>query len=116
MSNFHVIFTENNARIYQGECTDHKETCIHNPNLNAVAGIPPHLWKVVNGKIVPMTNGEMVVRQEDVDTRGAINDISTVPPAKLPTKSFIFIRKNWKPIVGALLGSLVTYLITKGVL
>lgn len=78
-----VQFTENNARIlvvqdatpYEGLAN----TAI-NPDLTGVAGVPPHLWKLENGRVMPMTEAERLLRLQDHSIRGVIND--GLPPPK----------------------------------
>ncbi len=52
---FMVIFTLDNVRIQYGtvcSITSHDQEIVYNPDLSAVHGIPPHMWKLVDGKIV----------------------------------------------------------------
>lgn len=35
-----------------------------NPDLSAVSNVPPNYWKVDEGKIVPMTKGEMEIQRD----------------------------------------------------
>lgn len=112
----HVIFTSNNARIFNYPCKDHRETCIHDPDLTEVKGIPPHLWKLEKGKILPMTEGEANIRQQHVDTHGADNNVEKVAIKSIYRPYFVFIRNNWKLGVSFLLGAATSYLKIKGVL
>lgn len=112
----HVIFTSNNARIFNYPCEVHRETCIHDPDLSAVKGIPPHLWKLEDGKIIPMTEPEASLREQHVHTYGADNIIENVTIKKIYNPWFKFIRKHWKIGAAFILGAATSFLIIKGVL
>lgn len=85
-----VVFTENNARILHVDDISHLEPhpSIHiNPNLKAVEGLPPHFWKVVDGKIVSMGGNERLQRLKHIEQYGCKND-HTLPTK--PKKHFLF--------------------------
>lgn len=57
-----IVFTENGARILKNpanfEELSHAENVVINPDLKELEGIPPHLWKLQNGKIAAMSQAE----------------------------------------------------------
>ncbi len=55
-----------------------------NPDLSSVYRIPPHLWKLVDGKVVKMGLRDSINRIKHVNKHGANNDISTVPFVEPP--------------------------------
>lgn len=58
---FIVVFTNNNARIIVGGgmgVVGSSDRVVSNPDLSAVRGIPPHLWKLEDGRVIPMNADE----------------------------------------------------------
>lgn len=85
-----VQFTENNARILVVQDTLSYEglaNTVINPDLSDVAGVPPHLWKLEGGKILPMTEAERLIRLQDHALRGVIN-AGLPPPQPKPVRRF----------------------------
>lgn len=82
-----VQFTENNARILVvGDATAYRGLpfTLINPSLDLVVGVPPHLWKLEGGDIVPMTEPEVAARLISHATRGVINDgVPSPTPGRL---------------------------------
>ena len=76
MKNVIVVFTENSARIHVNPANAEEllaePHALLNPDLSAVKGLPPHLWKLSGNKIVPMSEAAQAVRQADVLKRGVI--------------------------------------------
>lgn len=72
-----VVFTDNNARILHNpeNLRDYKamKNAIIDPDLKSVAGVPPHLWKLVAGKVVIMDEAESKARENHIAIHGAIN-------------------------------------------
>lgn len=71
-----VIFTANNARIVK--CLDASPyqalpNAVIDPDFSAVKGIAPHFWKLVDGKIQPMSESERRTRLSDHAERGVVN-------------------------------------------
>ncbi len=81
-----VVFTSNNARILTvsddvaSQMAGRIDTLV-DPDLSAVKGIPPHLWKLVSGSIVPMGDKEQTVRVEHIARTGADNNIIPITQA-----------------------------------
>lgn len=76
-----VIFTENNSRILRVADISHyicKANVVIDPDLSLVEGVPPHLWCLSEGKIVPMMEEMKVNRHEHIKAHGAINEIRLV--------------------------------------
>ena len=79
MRNIVVVFTENNARII----TEPEDLSIYssmpnaliNPDLSSVVRVPPHLWKIDNGKIAPIEGKAKVTREDHIESYGAVNDV-----------------------------------------
>ena len=72
-----VVFTSNNARILVN--IPRKElvtlrTYLENPDLTKVKGVPPHFWKLVNNKIVPMNDFEQSQRRSAIERSGIDNN------------------------------------------
>lgn len=75
---FAVVFVKNNARIIKDPAViaqlGEQHQFVLNPNLSKVIGVPPHLWKLADGKIVPMSDAEQIertiaIQQEGIDNR-----------------------------------------------
>lgn len=72
-----VVFTTNNARMittddvsaYQG-----RKNCVINPDLSLVLTTPPHLWKLVDGTVMPMDGEEKKKRELLIATSKIDND------------------------------------------
>ena len=57
MKHFIVTFGDNGARITKGITPSDwrgKANVLINPDLSAVKGVPPHMWRLVDGKVVSM--------------------------------------------------------------
>lgn len=105
-----VIFTENNARILCNppNIEDYKRcaNALIDPDLKAVAGVPPHLWKLIDGKAVIMDAAESKTRNTHIAIHGVIN---THTP-KISLLSYIKYYQNYIYLIfGASAGSLITY-------
>jgi hypothetical protein len=78
-----IVFTANNARILTNpenvEAFRDMPNAFVDPDLSEVVGLPPHFWKVVDGKIVSMTRPEKVARLRDIGLKGADNTVATRP-------------------------------------
>lgn len=62
-----LIFTEHNAkRIWVEDPAPYvgAANAVISPDLSLVKGVKPHHWKLKDGKVVPMTEGEKEVRDE----------------------------------------------------
>lgn len=60
-----VLFLEDNARIITTQDPKKYENvpyCLIDPDLTAVKGHPPHYWRLVDGKVIPITNEEKIRR------------------------------------------------------
>jgi hypothetical protein len=79
MKPYLIVFTENNARIVKDpdaiEALKGKPNSYFKPDLSRVKGIPPHLWSVLDGEIVPMHEDHREERIKLIRELGAINDI-----------------------------------------
>lgn len=81
-----VVFTRNNARILNGIETSSLEqfkdwkNVVVDPDLSTVNGTPPHLWKIFDGIIIPLSNEEQRERLIDINKRGLDNEIKYVKP------------------------------------
>jgi hypothetical protein len=108
---FIVVFTQNNARIIMGGgmgAVGQSDKVVSNPDLSAVRGIPPQYWKIVSGKVVPMSIPERASRDKQIDKASSgINPILAEHFAK---------RQKWQVIQAALLAltlSLLTFLLLR---
>ncbi len=72
-----VVFTSNNARILTNPSA-HPEGGLVNPDLSLVRGCPPHFWKLVHGKILPMTTPEKALRMAHIELHGVDNSENTL--------------------------------------
>jgi hypothetical protein len=105
-----VVFTENNARILMVEDVEpYKdwENAIIDPDLSKVRKIPPHEWKISDGKIVPMSQIERVSRSEQLKT-GACNEIK---PGKYEKSVVKHLFKRYYPVLLSFLIGLSTNLL-----
>lgn len=71
-----VVFTRNNARIYTNvdkASFENDKNVLINPSFDSVKGIPPHFWKMYEGRIVPMNDVEREERLKDIDKNGIDN-------------------------------------------
>lgn len=60
-----VLFLEDNARIVVTRDADPYRgipNVLIDPDLSAVKGHPPHYWKLLGGRVVPITNEEKIIR------------------------------------------------------
>jgi len=85
-----VVFTDNNARVLVNpldlKAFEGAANAVINPDLWELRGIPPHFWKLVEGKILPMTPEECAARQSQLDKSGADNVIKLVPRGSKPSR------------------------------
>lgn len=106
-----VIFTENNARVlHVDDVTPFKDNpnAVINPDLKAVAGLPPHFWKFQDGKIVSMGRPEKVLRIAHIDAFGSKNDHNV----KLPVKTYhLTLTITALTLIPLILGGVIGYLI-----
>lgn len=72
-----ILFTENNTRILQNpdDLAQYRNNpnAIIDPDLSEVVGTPPHLWKLLDGKVVQMHKYEAAKRINHIETFGVIN-------------------------------------------
>lgn len=62
-----VVFTADNARVLYTETPEHwvnTPQAVINPDLKEVTGVEPHYWKLVEGKVLPMTDPERAARRD----------------------------------------------------
>jgi hypothetical protein len=92
-----VLFSESGARILVNpENPDQYKNCSNamiNPNLEQVRGIPPHLWDLQEGQVVPLPEEMHDIREQHV--MGA---------NKIPAPRPVLWRKLL-PLVYALIGA-----------
>lgn len=94
---FVVVFFERTARIYfhpnEVEELAKLPSAVKNPDLSRVRGVPPHLWALVKGKIVPIRGKAASLREAEIRKRGAGD---TTHPLKKPKKKSLLQRlKFW---------------------
>lgn len=76
-----VVFTKNNARLLRipdnepGKYRKWKNAVI-NPDLSKIGRLPPHLWRLRLGEIVPMNTRQMRKRCYEVQHNRIENDLS----------------------------------------
>lgn len=81
-----VVFTKNNAKILDGIETSLLDqysgwsNVLIDPDLSAVSGVPPHLWKIYHGITVPLNESEKIARLKDIEQNGLDNEIRAVKP------------------------------------
>lgn len=72
-----VVFTENNARILKNPSNFEDLKTLKNvlvdPKLDEVSGLPPHFWKLQEGRIVAMNADEQKTRLEHIEQNGLKN-------------------------------------------
>jgi hypothetical protein len=77
-----VVFTSNNARMLTNPENPEQyraaSNCVVNPNLDKVAGLPPHYWKLSNGEILPMNEVERKARDMHHSANGVDNRVQVV--------------------------------------
>lgn len=82
-----IVFTPNNCRILKNpenlNIYQHMSNAHINPDLSAVKKIPPHFWKVIEGKIVPMTLVEMSQRENHHTDTGVDNSLRKLSKRQL---------------------------------
>lgn len=82
-----IIFTENNTRILQNpdDLSQYRNNpnAVIDPDLSEVTGTPPHLWKLLDGKVVRMQKYEESKRISHIESFGAINTIEPVKVSKI---------------------------------
>jgi hypothetical protein len=89
MKDIIVIFTENNARILEGQKASAyfgRQDCLINPKIPQ--GIPPHHWKLEKGKIVEMSSDEKALR----DSLHKAAPIPPFIPPLLPKRSIKLVQ------------------------
>lgn len=81
-----VVFTENNARILTNpdniKFYESLSNAIVDPDLKAVEGLPPHYWRLENGKVLPMSEEHKQIINDHHAEYGVINDLRTSPIIK----------------------------------
>lgn len=105
-----VVFNATTARILvnpeNGDELEKMPNVVVNPNLEAVKGIPPHLWKLQDGKVLPMSKGEQEKRLQLIEKHGIDNS----PPVTIIQKVYRYHEWYVAPIcfaLGAGLGALL---------
>ncbi len=88
-----IVFTDNNARIIQNpdDLNQYRNNpnAVIDPDLSEVVGTPPHLWKLLDGKVVRMQKYEEAQRVAHIETHGAVN---TIVPVKVSIIKKIIYR------------------------
>lgn len=85
MSNHRVVvFTKNNARILKVSGLElfaykNMANAVIDPDMSRVKKLPPHLWKLVDGKVLPLNFIERPLRNKNILKKGADNEIVLVP-------------------------------------
>ncbi len=128
MSHKVVVFTENNARILINpehiELYADMPNAVIDPDLSGVVKVPPHLWKLQDGKIVKMGLRESINRIKHIDANGANNDLGSLPappPEPVIVPVVIEVKKSIKPLLikislyllAAAMGSAITILVQR---
>lgn len=81
------VFTDNNARFVKHP--DHlalgmyRGVAVKNPDLSKVRGMPPHLWALVDGKVVPKDPWDRVLTKQSHALNGVDNNIHHVTSKSL---------------------------------
>lgn len=73
-----IVFTEDNARVLYTDTPDlwaDTPEAVIEPDLKEVTGVAPHFWKLVDGKILPMTDLERAARHDYHSRNVALNII-----------------------------------------
>lgn len=101
-----VIFNENGARIYKNPdpVLILGAEYIENPDLSAVKGLPPHLWALDEGKVVPAK--EKPVKSDVAATEAPIVEAYI----ELPKSSFDI--NSLKPLLYIALGAIAHWLLS----
>lgn len=84
-----VVFNKYGARILvnPGDAYDNSQDTIINPDLTEVKGLPPHYWKLVDGKVLPKT----IIEQEEIDAlhdKAPFNSVRMQVFKKSPSKLY----------------------------
>ncbi len=111
-----VVFTLNNARILAvADASEYagRENCVIDPDLSHLRGVPPHHWRLAEGKIYAMNQVERNQRDRHIKTNGAINHISLAPA---PPKSLLQRHMQYLPLVIAAALFAAAILVSKGIL
>ena len=92
-----VVFTRTNARILVNptelEYKTYKNSVI-DPDLSAVKSVPPHFWKLVDGKVMPMSEAEMKARLDEIAQHGVDNTVKRLSSWKYnPSVPFYIMRQ-----------------------
>jgi hypothetical protein len=103
-----VFFTTNNARVERMEEVDGLEGNANvaiNPDMKKVEGTPPHYWKLVKGKVLPMSDAEKADRDAHIALHGVDNVVRV--NVKTHRRSYKKLRAKVPPfLVGLALGLL----------
>lgn len=114
-----AVFTANNCRLVKDDPAKWERAthAVVEPDLSAVAGVPPHYWARKDGKIVPMSDEEKAARDAHIAVHGAQNNatpivMSVVP--KLEHKRSVRIGNSLLAfagglIVGMIIGALLAW-------
>jgi len=109
-----VVFTSNNARILVNPPNVDeflgKPNAFINPDLSEVIGTPPHFWKVVDGKIVPMSRPEKLARLKLHAANGVDNRVRAMPLPKVRAERPI-LSHLLAAAIGAAAGALGVWLL-----
>lgn len=120
-----IVFTTNNA-IRMTNPHNFEEmalwpNAIVNPDLSALAGTPPHLWKKVGEEVQLLDELERLLRTRDIETHGADNVVRRIDAEKekvftqIQKKAAQAVQSYWRLPVAFLSGCLSMFLMMKGI-
>ena len=84
------VFTATNARLVKVDSeeeidAERLKSFVVSPDLSSVSGIPPHYWRLADGKVIPMNIEQAAQRDQDIAEKGIDNDVYKAPQASTPT-------------------------------
>jgi hypothetical protein len=97
----YVVFTFNNARVIVNPPEIERmrwegaNIVVKNPDLSAVHGFAPQYWKVVSGRVVPLSYGERVARSEHIEAFGVVNQFMPYIEQSTWKKARALARVHW---------------------
>lgn len=113
----YVVFTFNNARIIVNPPEIERmkwegaHVVVKNPDLSAVQGFAPQYWKVVSGRIVPLSYSERVARSEHIEAFGVINEFMPYVEQSTLKKAKAIAKVNWVKAVALTGAALIGYVV-----
>lgn len=92
--NKYIQFGEHGARVFVGEKPPGDSVLVKAGDLDAVRGVPPEFWKLVNGRIVPEMNPVKVQKIHTETKKDAEQKIEKVLSKRGLQPNYMMLRET----------------------